>query len=113
MRQWFPCAIHSNVSSNETVEVRIEVSVAQIVQAALFIVHVTAIAERVPLAQRACQRAGGLKQLAPCIVLVLYNNGAAAVKYGRDIIVDIVSVEVLGTVGRLRVLSIEGGYVQF
>ena len=62
------------------------------VQLRFLIVDITTIADRVALAPRIGQRAGGAPQLAPCIVLVFYYKRAGAVKNANDISLQIVDV---------------------
>ena len=68
------------------------------VQLRFLIVDITTIAERVALAQRIGQRAGGAQQLAPCIVLVFYYKRAGAVKNANDISLQIVDVGIDNTI---------------
>ena len=58
---------------------------SEVVQPRFLIVDIAAIAERVALAQRRCQRTSGGNRLAPCVVLVFYYKRARIVKQSDDV----------------------------
>ena len=67
-------------------------AVGYIVETSLLIVNIATIAERIQLAQRRCQSTRGRQQLAPCAVLVFYNNATVAVKDSDNIALSIRSL---------------------
>ena len=61
---------------------RVVVAAAQVVQAGLVIVDVTAVAEGIQLAQRVLLGAADSQQRTPRVVAVCYNSRAGVVKDG-------------------------------
>ena len=82
------------VSNQKSSNRRGVVSVAQVIQSGFLIVDITAIAERIALAQRRCQRAGRSERIARCAVLVFYNERARIVNQPDDVSLKIVEVGV-------------------
>ena len=82
------------ISGNESLELRVVVSVAQIIQLRLLIVHITTVSERIQLAEGVLQRAGSGKKLTPCVVLVFYHGAAVFVNDTHNIALKVVEVEV-------------------
>ena len=71
---------------------RIIVSRTKAIESSLLVVNISPIPERIPLAQRISERTSRAQQLAPCIVLVFYNEGTSAVKQAHDVALQIVDV---------------------
>ena len=71
---------------------RIIVSRTKAIESSLLVVNISPIPERIPFAQRISERTSRAQQLAPCIVLVFYNEGPSAVKQAHDVALQIVDV---------------------
>jgi len=68
---------------------RVIISALQVVKACLFVIDIASVAERVVFAERGCKAAGGCGNLAPAVVAVGDNCGAAGVQNGDDITLQV------------------------
>ena len=77
---------------------RVIVPALQIVQPCLRVVDVSAVAERVGCAEGGGQRAGGGQRIAPCVVGIGHDAGAAGADKAGHVALRVLDVEILRAV---------------
>lgn len=87
-----PTGIQLRISIDKTLILRFIAATAQVVQPRFLIEDISTIAEGVAYTERVSERAGCGERLAPCIVLVFYNEFASAVKDSHGVSLKIVEV---------------------
>ena len=90
---------HCNiVSTNKPAPPRVIVPALQIVQPRFRVVDVSAVAQGVLFAEGGGQRAGGAQRIAPCVVGVGHDAGAAGADKAGHVALRVLDVEILRAV---------------
>ena len=77
---------------------RVIVPTLQIIQPRLRVVDVPAVAQGVLFAEGGCQRAGGAQLIAPCVVGIGHDAGAAGADKAGHIALCVLDIEILRAV---------------